>query len=53
VIIWQDNVVDKHGAGIGGAMLGTAYSAGRVFTANKTYRGPDQSLESNFWPTIT
>jgi len=38
-IIWQDNVVDKHGAGIGGSLLGTDYSAGRVFGVNKTATG--------------
>ena len=39
LIAWQDNVVDKHGAGIGGAMLGTGFAAERKFTANKTATG--------------
>jgi hypothetical protein len=41
VIAWQDNVVDKHGAGIGGAMLSVngGYASGRIFTANKTATG--------------
>jgi hypothetical protein len=43
VIAWQDNVVDKHGAGIGGALLGPGFSAGgsvgRKFCANKTSTG--------------
>jgi len=39
VIAWQDNVVDKHGAGIGGAMLGVGYAAERSFVANKTATG--------------
>jgi hypothetical protein len=42
VIVWQDNVVDKHGIGIGGAELttgGPGYSAGRIFGVNKTATG--------------
>ncbi len=39
VIAWQDNVIDKHGAGIGGAMLSSSFKAGRVFCANKTATG--------------
>ena len=46
MIAWQDNVVDKHGAGIGGAMLGGGFVAERQFTANKTATG-DQ-----LYPTV-
>jgi hypothetical protein len=35
VIAWQDNWVDKKGAGIGGALLSGSFGAGRVFRANK------------------
>jgi len=39
VIAWQDNVVDKHGLGIGGSMLGAGFGAGPIFRANKTATG--------------
>jgi hypothetical protein len=39
VISWQDNVVDKHGLGIGGSMLGPSFAAERIFIANKTVTG--------------
>jgi hypothetical protein len=39
IIAWQDNAVDKHGAGIGGAMLNTTFGASRVFCVNKTATG--------------
>jgi hypothetical protein len=39
VIVWQDNVVDKHGAGIGGSMLTPNFYGGRIFCANKTATG--------------
>jgi hypothetical protein len=39
VIVCQDNVVDKNGIGIRGAMLSTSYAAGRNFCANKTATG--------------
>jgi hypothetical protein len=39
LIAWQDNVIDKKGAGIGGAMLGAGFVAQRKFTANKTATG--------------
>jgi hypothetical protein len=38
-IVWQDNVVDKHGAGVGGAQLDTAFAAGRTHGVNKTLTG--------------
>jgi hypothetical protein len=39
VIVCQDNVVDKHGAGIRGAMLGAGFTAGPTYCANKTATG--------------
>jgi hypothetical protein len=39
VIAWQDNVVDKNGSGIGGSMLGSSYTGGKIFCANKTATG--------------
>ncbi len=39
VIVWQDNVVDKHGAGVGGALLGSGFGAGRIFKVNRTGTG--------------
>jgi hypothetical protein len=42
VVVWQDNVVDKHGAGIGGALLDpNGYTAAKsnIFCANKTVTG--------------
>src|SRR5271163_1742275 len=39
VIAWQDNIVDKNGSGIGGAMLNTSFGAGPSFGANKTATG--------------
>jgi len=36
VIAWQANVVDKHGGGIGGALLNGSFGSGRVFRATKT-----------------
>jgi hypothetical protein len=39
VMAWQDNVVDKHGLGIGGAMLSNNLTAGRIFCVNKTATG--------------
>jgi len=39
VIAWQDNVVDKKGAGIGGAMLTPSFASERVFCANKVATG--------------
>ncbi|MGA2177347.1 MAG: hypothetical protein ABSH38_20420 [Verrucomicrobiota bacterium] len=39
VIVWQDNMVDKHGAGVGGALLNTGFGASRIFRVNKTATG--------------
>jgi len=40
VIVWQDNVVDNHGAGIGGSMIAqNLQKSGRIFCANKTATG--------------
>jgi hypothetical protein len=35
-VSWQDSLIDKSGFGIGGALLNTSFSAGRIFCANKT-----------------
>jgi len=39
VIVCQDNVVDKNGSGIRGAMLSTSFLPGRTYCANKTATG--------------
>lgn len=39
VIAWQDNVVDKYGNGIGGALLTNGFVPGHIFCANKTATG--------------
>lgn len=38
-IAWQDNVIDKLGAGIGGSWLDTSYDVGHTFRVNKTATG--------------
>lgn len=43
VIVWQDNVVDGLGAGIGGALLGNSLTPGRMFRANNTKTGDQLS----------
>jgi len=39
VIAWQDNVADKNGSGIGGALLNGNFGSQRTFTVNKTATG--------------
>jgi hypothetical protein len=39
VIAWQDNVVDKHGAGVGGAQLDTSFGPSRILKVNRTVTG--------------
>jgi hypothetical protein len=39
VIVCQDNVIDKNGSGIRGAMLNTGFSPARNFCVNKTATG--------------
>ena len=39
ILVWQDNVVDKHGAGVGGALLNTSFGASPIFCVNKTKTG--------------
>jgi hypothetical protein len=39
VILCQDNVVDKNGSGLRGALLDNTFTAGRNFCANKTATG--------------
>jgi hypothetical protein len=38
-IAWQDNVIDKSGGGLGGALLSTSFEAGPSFRVNKTTTG--------------
>ena len=39
-LVWQDNVIDGKGAGVGGSLLsGSDFSAGRMFRVNKTATG--------------
>ena len=39
IISWQDNVVDKSGSGVGGALLSARFGAGRTFGVNKVAAG--------------
>ncbi len=38
-ISWQDNVIDKSGGGLGGAILNNNFEAGRTFRLNNTTTG--------------
>ncbi len=49
-VAWQDNVIDKNGAGIGGALLNTSFAAG----ARSASIGPLRAIRSirrwRCWP---
>jgi hypothetical protein len=38
-IVWQDNVIDKLGAGLGASLLNTSFNAGPTFRVNRTATG--------------
>lgn len=39
ILIWQDNVVDKHGIGVGGAVLDSSFGASSIVCVNNTKTG--------------
>jgi hypothetical protein len=38
-LTWQDNSIDKHGAGVAGCLLDTSFNAGHSFRVDKVFNG--------------